>query len=102
MGTIQGKAKRATVWMDPDVLAKARAAVQATPGLTLARLISDAVQKELKRRERQRGEAFEVTNVRLPPGRPPTVKSTEPLPPRKPIMTFEEMMREYEDDRKAR
>ena len=102
MSTMQGKAKRATVWMDPDVLAKARTAVQETPGLTLARLISEAVQKELKRRERQRGEAFEVIKVRLPPGRPPKVKSTEPLPPRKPIMTFEEMMGEYEDDRKAR
>lgn len=64
----EDKQQQAILW-EGDVLRAARRAVHYTPGLTLNHLVNQAVIREIKRLERQRGEPFPKRKVALSPGR---------------------------------
>lgn len=52
------------------VLDRAKSAVYWTPGLTLAALVEEALRREVKRREKHRGEPFPARAGALTPGPP--------------------------------
>ena len=64
--------KQQSILWDVNVLKAARCVVHYTPGLTLNELVNQAVVREIKRREKLKGESFPIRKVRLTPGR--TVK----------------------------
>lgn len=68
-----GKAKSRFTFNLPDSLMEhARSAVFYTPGLNLSALIEQALEAELRRLERQRGEAFPRRTAPIRTGRPTT------------------------------
>jgi hypothetical protein len=69
-----GTRQRVTVKLPTDVIERARNAVLATPGLTLASLVERSVTAYVDRLEKRRGSAFPVRRDELPVGRPRRVK----------------------------
>ena len=68
-----GKRKSRFTFNLPDALVEhARAAVFYTPGLNLSVLMEQSLEAELRRLERQRGEAFPRRTAPLKTGRPAT------------------------------
>lgn len=67
------KRQQAILW-EEDVLKAARRTVHYTPGLTLNQLVNQAVIREIKRLEKNRGEPFPKRGkVALSPGRQVTL-----------------------------
>lgn len=64
-----GGASRLSAMVASEVLEAARDAVYVTPGLTLAGLVEEALRRELRRLERERGEPFPPRKGELPRGR---------------------------------
>lgn len=65
--------QRFTVNMPPSVIEWARRAVVFTPGQSLAGLVEEALTRELKRLEKERGEPFPETTATPKKGRPITL-----------------------------
>ena len=68
------KRERFTVNLAPDLIEWARRAVVFTPGQSLTRLMEDALTRELKRQEKERGEPYPATTETPHKGRPVTLK----------------------------
>jgi post-segregation antitoxin (ccd killing protein) len=58
------------VTVTEELADRARDAVYWTPGLTLSGLVEEALEREIRRRERARGESFPKRKGDLPSGRP--------------------------------
>jgi post-segregation antitoxin (ccd killing protein) len=58
------------VTVTEELADRARDAVYWTPGLTLSGLVEEALEREIRRRERARGEPFPKRKGDLPSGRP--------------------------------
>jgi hypothetical protein len=69
-----GTRQRVTVKLPTEVIERARDAVLATPGLTLAALVERGVTAYVDRLEKRRGSAFPPRRDELPVGRPRRVK----------------------------
>lgn len=59
-----------TAYVAPEVLEKAKDVAFWTPGMTLSALVTAALEAELERREKERGEPFPPRSGDLPKGRP--------------------------------
>lgn len=66
---------RLNIVLPAQLLARAKAAVRADSGLTLASLVRDALSHQLAALERRRGAAFRPFLGALPAGRPTLDKS---------------------------
>ncbi len=64
------RAERVTVGVPPETAERARQAVYFTPGETMSRLITAAIEAEVKRREKARGEPFPARRAPIRKGRP--------------------------------
>lgn len=61
---------RLTAYVEPGLLERAKSCAFWTPGMTLSGLVALALEAELERRERERGEPFPPRSGDLPKGRP--------------------------------
>ena len=61
--------RRLTAYVEPVLLERAKSAAYWTPGMTLSALVSEALERELARREAERGEPFPARGGELPRGR---------------------------------
>ncbi len=64
------KKERVTVLLPADVAERARTACYWTPALTMAELVSTAIDAEIERMERKRGEPFQPRSGKIRTGRP--------------------------------
>jgi len=64
------KKVRVTVLLDEGLADKARDCVYWSPGQTLASLAEEALEREIKRRAKKRGEEFPKRSAEIPLGRP--------------------------------
>ena len=71
---VDAKRERFTVNIGNDVIEWARRATVFTPGMSLSGLVEEALTRELKRREKERGEAFPTTTMTPKKGRPIVLK----------------------------
>jgi len=62
--------ERVTVGLPPATAERARQAVYFTPGETMSGLIATAIEAEVKRREKGRGEPFPARKAPIRKGRP--------------------------------
>jgi post-segregation antitoxin (ccd killing protein) len=69
---VKDRSKRAryTVNLDGELIDRARDVVWWTPGLTLSSLTADALEREIRRLEKKRGEPFPKRKGKLIVGRP--------------------------------
>ncbi len=76
--------RRLTLNLPADLLERLRNTVYWTPGLTMAKLVADAISDALDRLERRNGEPFPKRMEELKPGRPKAVWKpvSEPIRPR--------------------
>ncbi|HXF91669.1 MAG TPA: hypothetical protein VNK46_02840 [Nitrospiraceae bacterium] len=81
--TVRPEKRRLTLNLPADLLERLRNTVYWTPGLTMAKLVTDAVSDALDRLERRNGEPFPPRMEELKPGRPRRWKPvSEPIRPR--------------------
>jgi hypothetical protein len=73
---VDAKRERFTVNIGNDVIEWARRATVFTPGMSLSGLVEEALTRELKRREKERGEAFPTTTLTPKKGRPIVLNKT--------------------------
>jgi post-segregation antitoxin (ccd killing protein) len=67
----QGRKSRYTFNLPDALMEHARAAVYHTPGLNLSALVEQALEAEIRRLERARGDAFPRRTAAIKVGRPP-------------------------------
>ncbi len=65
-----GRKERMTVLVPAALLSRARDAVFWSPGLTMAALVEQAVEREIERLEKKRGEPFPKRKSAIRTGRP--------------------------------